>query len=429
MKRWKLTSQLALLAIIGLLPGTVLGAGFALFEHGARAVAMAGAFGATADDPTAGYYNPAGLAFQKGTQVAFGAYMIDFGSDFTGANPYPGANYAAKQVSQTHVPPHLYLAGDLTNELRWGIAVDTPFGLGTWWSDKFEGRFVTKRTDLKVINFNPNLAYRVGDVLAFAVGADMYITNVDLTKSIGVINPYTQTVAEVGQAHIYTKGQKGWGWNAGVLAKLQGGFSVGLTYRSTVKVDMKGNASFVQFATGYNDFDAIIRSQIPFAKNPSVTTNITFPAEYRAALAWQGEKWTAEFDFQRQGWHTFKNLPITIKGYAALSSVRPENYEDSNSYRLGFEWKKSASLSFEFGGLYDKTPVPTESVSPLLPDADRRGITAGFSYAFTGKTKLDVGYMHLMFPERSTKGLDGDNFNGKYQNRAELLGFTLTHSF
>jgi long-chain fatty acid transport protein len=429
MKRWNLKGQLVLLAVVGLVPGTVLGAGFALFEHGARAVAMGGAFGAIADDVTAGYFNPAGLAFQKGTQVAMGGFMIQFGSDFKGANPYPGAGYTAKQEDQIHTPAYLYAAGDLTNELRWNISVNTPFGLGTWWADDFAGRYITKRTDLKVVNFNPNLAYRVGDVLAFGLGVDMYMAKVDLTKSIGVINPYTQTVAEVGQAHVYAKQQMGWGWNAGVLAKLQGGFSLGLTYRSTVKVDMKGETSFVQFATGHADFDQIIATQIPFNKNPKTTTSITFPSEYRVALAWQGEKWTAELDWQRQGWDTFKNLPITIEGYAALSSVRPENYQNSDCYRLGFEWKKSAKVSFQFGGLYDKSPVPDTSVSPMLPDADRRGISAGFSYAFTGKTRLDVGYLHLMFPERSTKGLDGDNFNGKYQNRAELLGFTLSHSF
>jgi long-chain fatty acid transport protein len=429
MKRWKLAGQLAILAVIVLVPGTVMGAGFALFEHGARAVAMGGAFGATADDVTANYFNPAGLAFQKGTQVAGGAFMIQFGSKFNGDNPYPGTNYSESQVDQIHTPAYLYAAGDLTPELRWGVAIDTPFGLGTWWPDDFAGRYITKRTDLKVFNLNPNLAYKIGDVLAFGVGADMYMVNVDLTKSIGVINPYTQQVAEVGQAHIYTDKQTGWGWNAAMMAKLQAGFSLGLTYRSTVKVDMDGKASFVQFPTGNPDFDAIIATQIPFGTNPNVTTSITFPAEMRAALAWQGEKWTAEFDWMRQGWHTFKELPINIEGYPQLSSVRPENYKDSDCYRLGFEWKKSSKVSFQFGGLYDKTPVPTESVSPLLPDADRKGISAGISWAFTGKARLDIGYLHLMFPERSTEGKDPDNFNGTYKNSAELLGFTLVYSF
>jgi long-chain fatty acid transport protein len=413
----------------GLLPGTMLGAGFALFEHGARGVAMAGAFGAIADDPTAGYYNPAGLAFQSGTHAAIGAYFIQVDSKVQGADPYPGSNYQAEQEAQIFYPPHAYVDGNLTANTRWGIAVTTPFGLGTWWPDDFAGRYITKRTDLKVFNVNPNFATRMGDDLAFAVGADLYVSNVDLTKSIGLVNPYTQTIAEVGQAHISTKQQTGWGWNAAMLAKLQGGFSVGLTYRSSVKIDMDGTASFTQFPTGHADFDAIVASVIPFGSKPDAKTNIEFPSESRIALAWQGQRWTVEADVVRMGWHSFKELPITIVGYPQLSSVRAENYKDSNSYRLGFEWKKSDKLAFEFGYLYDQSPVPTETVSPILPDADRTGLSAGFSWSLSASTRLDVGYLHLMFKDRSTEGLDADNFNGTYSNQGELLGFTLVFRF
>ena len=72
-----------------LVPALVFGNGFALFEHGARGVAMGGAFCAIADDATAGYYNPAGLAFLEGTQAAAGAFLITESSVFEGDNPFP----------------------------------------------------------------------------------------------------------------------------------------------------------------------------------------------------------------------------------------------------------------------------------------------------------------------------------------------------
>jgi long-chain fatty acid transport protein len=429
MTRARLLSCLVVLVIAGLLPGTSEGAGFALFEHGARGVAMGGAFGATADDPTAGYYNPAGLAFQAGTHAAGGAYFIQFGSTLKGDNPYPGKDYRVEQEDQIHYPMHAYFDTDISNEVRFGVAVTVPFGLGTWWPDDFAGRYVTKRTDVKVFNLNPNIAYRAADNLAIAVGLDYYVANVDLTKSIGIINPYTQSVAEVGQAHIYTDAQTGLGWNAGFLAKLGRGISIGVAYRSPVRVNMDGKASFVQFPSGNADFDAIVATQIPFDRNPNVTTSIKFPDELRLAAAWQWDNMTVEADVVRQGWSSFKELPVTIEGYARLSSVRPENYHDSSCYRIGVEWRKSEKIAYQFGALYDETPVPTESVSPLLPDADRRGLSVGIAWALTAATRLDIGYLHLMFPERSTKGLDGDNFNGRYQNQAELLGFTLVHRF
>jgi long-chain fatty acid transport protein len=173
-------------ATIGLLltPALALGAGFSLFEHGARGVALGGAFGATADDPTALYYNPAGLAFLEGTQVAAGAYFITLSSDFKGANPYPGVGYEASQQGQIFTPPHIYVTGDLGSSLKWGVGFYAPFGLGTWWDDDFAGKFITKRADLKIYNLNPTLAYKLSEQFSVAVGADYFITEVDLTKSI-----------------------------------------------------------------------------------------------------------------------------------------------------------------------------------------------------------------------------------------------------
>ena len=72
MRMARRTGLLALAVCLLLVPAASHGAGFALFEHGARAVALGGAFGATADDPTAIYFNPAGIAFLQGTQMAVG---------------------------------------------------------------------------------------------------------------------------------------------------------------------------------------------------------------------------------------------------------------------------------------------------------------------------------------------------------------------
>jgi long-chain fatty acid transport protein len=422
-RRW-LVAGAVLLA-----PTLAFGSGFALFEHGARAVAMAGAFGATADDPTAVYYNPAGLAFLEGTQAAGGFYLIQPTSEFTGESPYPGAGYTAEQEDQVFYPPHAYLTGGFTDRLKWGVGVYAPFGLGTWWPDDFAGRYISKRIDLRVINFNPNVAYKLSDSFAIAAGFDYYLIDLDLTKSVGLVNPYTQRVAEVGQVHIEADQQTAWGYNVALLAKLGGGFSAGASYRSRAKLEAEAKGSFVQFPTGYADFDAIVAGNIPFDENPDVESEVLFPAEIRLGLAWHGQRWAVEANAVRQGWDTFDELPMIFVDYPALSQVRPENYEDSDTYRLGFEYKASERWAFQFGGLLDESPVPTAAVSPLLPDADRVGISAGFSWAFTPNMRLDVGFLHLMFDERSTEGEDPDGFNGEYKNRAELLGMTLVYRF
>jgi long-chain fatty acid transport protein len=414
-----------------LLPSLAKGGGFALYEHGSRAVGMGGAFAATADDPTAGYYNPAGLAFLKGTQVAGGAFFITETSKFRGTDPYPGTGYSESMKQQVFYPPHLYVTGKLYKDLRWEVGVFAPFGLGTWWPDAYAGKFITKRVDLKVFNVNPNLAWKVTDNLALAAGLDYFVSSVDLTKSIGVVNPYTQQVAEVGQVHLFSKSwETGTGWNAAALFKFGPGFSAGVSFRSRVKVKYSdADASFIQFPTGYADFDAIVASELPFDHNVAGRTEVNYPSELRGGLAWRNDTWTLEFDAVRIGWNSFQDLPITIVDRPDLSSVRPEKFHTSTTLRLGAEYRPSDQIAWQFGVLKDPTPMPTASVSPLLPDADRWGFSLGVAWMMSPNTRFGVSFLHLPFDERSTNGEDLDNFNGKYKTRAELLGFSLVYTF
>ena len=57
-------SPLAAALAVLLIAGSAWAGGFNIYEMGARATALGGAFTATADDASALFYNPAGLAFQ-----------------------------------------------------------------------------------------------------------------------------------------------------------------------------------------------------------------------------------------------------------------------------------------------------------------------------------------------------------------------------
>jgi len=252
---------------------------------------------------------------------------------------------------------------------------------------------------------------------------------VSLTKSIPSINPYTQRVVEIGQVHMYSDISDGIGFNLAFMAKPTEAFSVGASYRSRVKVKYDAKASFVQIPTGYADFDAIVSSLLPFSINPKGQTEVNFPAEYRIGFGLHTGALTTSVDVVLMDWDSFQELPITIVGYPALSSVKKENYEDAMTYRLGFEYRTSKQWSWLVGALYDETPEPVEAFGPLLPDANRWGASAGFSYDMTEKIRVDVGYLYLRFEDRSTNGLDPDNFNGQYHTTAHLLGVTLGYKF
>jgi len=409
--------------------------GFALFEHGNRGMAMGGAMTAVADDPSALFWNPAGIAFQtdEGTQVQLGITFITANQDFNGDSPYPGDGYHAEQKSQTFYPPHLYLVMPLGDKAAFGFSVINPFGLGTYWDDDFAGRFISKRVDIKTYNLSPNFAFKLSEHFALGLGVDYLVGQIDLTKNIGMINPYTQHVADVGQVHLQTDGlgNDAWGWHAGLQGKF-GGFSIGALYRSEIDMDFTdGYGSFRQFQTGYADYDAALAALIPFGEDAAMTSNIVFPDYFQIGMAWENEKWTISGQWGTMGWSSFQELPINFTDYPHLSDTVVENYEDADQWRIGLEYRSSGKLALRLGYLDDETPQPVESMSPLLGDGGRQGYTCGIGFNIHG-IQTDIGYMYLKFDTRHTGdngGVSLDGYEGSYKTRANLIGITTTLKF
>ena len=69
--------KLVILAVIGMFAySNAFASGFQLNEQGARALAMGGAFAGLANDPSALYFNPAGITQLRGTNFYFGTTLI-----------------------------------------------------------------------------------------------------------------------------------------------------------------------------------------------------------------------------------------------------------------------------------------------------------------------------------------------------------------
>ena len=89
--------------------GSAFGSGFSIFEQGAKATAMGGAFCATADDPSAIFYNVAGIAQQRHTAFYAGGTAINFANEFAG-DPNDAFTSGQKGFYKRHtfVPPNAY---------------------------------------------------------------------------------------------------------------------------------------------------------------------------------------------------------------------------------------------------------------------------------------------------------------------------------
>jgi long-chain fatty acid transport protein len=411
--------------------GPAFGAGFGIFEQGTRAMGMAGAFTAQADDPSLLFHNPGGLAFVEESAVAGGfTWIRSISAEFEGANPFPGEGYQAEMETLSEFPPHAYYVAPVNTTWKWGLAVNSPFGLVTEWPDDFAGRFVSQKAALQAIDLVPTLGWQVNDNFGIGFGAIARFSSVELKQSAAQVNPFTQRATEIARLELESDlDNSGYGFTAGILHRVGQHFSWGLSYRSKVEIDYSGDARLHQVPSGNAQFDAILRSRLPFDRDLPVETTIEFPDMASLGFAvGLTENLLVETDINWTGWSSFDALTIDFTGGATNSLPDreiPEHWDDAMNYRVGFRWRRPES-DVRFGYVFDETPQPEEAVSPLLPDSDRHGITVG--YGTTGEGFVwDVALMYLMFEERERNLTFPDEpvFLGEYSQEAVLLGVTL----
>lgn len=423
---------LGLLALGSLVSAPLHAAGFSIFEQGTRAMGMAGAFTAQADDPSLLFHNVGGLGFVEEQDVAVGfTWIHGLTAELEGANPFPGEGYEAEQKALSEFPPHLYWVRPLNDTWKFGFGIMTPFGLTTEWEDpgQFAGRYISTKAALQAFDFQPTIGWRVTDNFSIGVGAIARLSTLELNRYIPAVNPFTLQVADVGRIKIEGDFSEGYGYTFGVLHRVNNSFSWGLNYRSKIEVDYTGDGRVTQILTN-TPFDQVVPSVIPFNRDLPVETTIEFPDSASLGLLFAlSPNLRLETDINWTGWSTFDEVPITFTGGAGNSlpsSVLPEEWEDVWNYRAGLRWTASPTTEWRFGYVFDETPQPEEGVSPLLPDADRNGFTLGYGRTGPG-FNYDLAVMYLDFKERTRARSfpsEGDFF-GTYSTQALLVGVTL----
>jgi len=424
---------LSVVALVTLAAAPLYAAGFSIYEQGSKAMGMAGAFTAQADDPSLLFYNAGGLAFVTKTDFSVGAtWITSTKAEFQGAAPFPGPNYSAKQEKLSEFPPHAYWVQPITANWKFGLGIETPFGLTTSWEnpDQFAGRFLSTKASVQVIDVNPTLGWQITPTFGLGVGGIVRVSKVELNRHIPAINPFTLMPADVGRLKLESDYAKdSYGFNIGILHRWNESFSWGISYRSEIKADYEGDARITQISTGNPVFDALVAAQIPFGKDLPVKTGIDYPAEASLGLAFAlTRSLLLETDVNWTGWSSFKNVAIDFTGgpgNALPDANLPQNWKDVYNYRAGLRWTTTPASQWRFGIVFDNTPQPEENVSPLLPDADRIGYCVG--YGHTQGFRFDAALMYLDFKKRTKNIISADQgpFQGTYDTQAVLLGLTI----
>ena len=384
-------------------------AGFALIEQNASGLgnAYAGA-AAVAEDASTIFFNPAGMTRLPDRQIVVVGHLIKPQAEFSGTvSPAIGGGQGGDAGSWSFVP-NAYFAYRLTPKVHLGVGLNSPFGLKTEYGPGWMGRYQAIKSEVKTVNLNPSIAYKLSDTLSLGAGLNIQRIEAVLTslQPLGAPPAPTPLVTIKGDDY-------GWGYNLGALWQATPATRIGLSYRSEVAYTLEGTSS-----TSNPSVTSL---------NGPVTADITLPASASLSLFHTlSSQWDLLADVTWTGWSSFDRLPIQ----GTVNKTTPENWQDILRYSLGATWHMSDKLSLRGGLAYDEAPVSDRYRTPRIPDGARTWVALGGQYRLSGRGALDFGYAHLFVNSPELQSTDnGTTLNGQYDSQVDILSVQYTHSF
>lgn len=408
-------------------------AGFAITENGASGLgnAYAGA-AAIAEDASTIWFNPAGMTYIEGTQVVGAMHFInvegsfnDDGSKAAGVGLGPlnarplggeGGNLGAFAVI-----PNFFYKRDLTDTVKFGLGVTAPFGLKTEYDKSWLGRFQAIKSEVKSININPSLAFKVNEKLSLGFGLSAMWMEAELTSAVNLGN---------SESNIKVKGDDwGFGYNFGAIYQATEATRLGLSYRSKVKQDLDGKSR-----SPFTGLDALPNRTL----NGDVIATTTLPESLSfSVFSKLNNRWDLMGDITWTKWSRFKKLAIDRDNGSNLTTT-PENWNNVLRYSIGTNYQYNDNLKLRAGLAFDEEAIDTQYRTPRIPGNDRTWLTLGAGWQYSQNTKLDIGYAHIFAKDAkiddnltsTTPGTPGKGrVTGKYRGHADILSVQLTHNF
>jgi long-chain fatty acid transport protein len=384
----KLFSRLGFLAVFAS-SAVAQAAGFQLGEESASATGMAGAFTAKADDASAIFYNPAGIAKLRGPQVYLGGMVIVGESDAhsTPAFAIPGGSQDSHL--QAVFVPNFYLSWGLPHGFAVGIGAFTNFGLKVTWFSNWAGRFVSTWANLEDVTFNPTVAWQ--PVRWFSIGAGLDVTpaRVELARAENVID---------AEARLKFKANGvGVGGNVAVLfevprANHPSPFQVGVSYRSQYNL---------KFDDGVLRANSVPIELTPILHDTSATVEVPIPDTVSLGVGGRPvDRLFVQFQFDWTNWERLQSLQLNASN-KMLSQTIVTNWRDGYTLRIGGEYNfgpVAARLGFGF----DWTPVPQSTLGPIVPDSFRYLVAGGAKVNLPRGFALEAAIMGVIFKDRQS---------------------------
>lgn len=417
--------QLLLAALVGSLCSNALAGGFSIRGKSASGLGNGTAGTAVlAEDASAVYNNPAAMQDLDGTHFSAVLHTIvsdlrfeDGGSNISGP--------ASSTVDDPHLVPNLYYVRTVGNDLRFGLGIYTPYGLGLDYDDDWKGRYITTGTDLQVVNFSPALSWRASDKLNLGAGIDLQYINATLENAVDfgtICYLYGITSCAAPQANDGSQTLTGnnWalGYSLGLTYDIDTLTRLGMSFHSATRHDIEGDSDFegapavLQAMDMFTDTGGQLELELPETLSLGLSRQVSPQLMLLADATWTR-------------WSRYDALVVEFDNNTPTSSS-PQNWNDTwrlsvgGNYRLNERWLLRAGFS------HDPSPIPdAQHLSPRVPDTTRNWLSLGSSTRINSEMEMDMALAYTLPQSYRIDNTDsmGHNLKGEYES--EILYLTL----
>lgn len=404
--------------VASLFSGTASAAGFQLLEQNASGLgnAFAGS-AAVAEDASTVFWNPAGMALLPGKQFVVGVDAVRPSAKFSNSGSVAatgrplGSN--GGDAGDWGGVPFGYFTMQIAPSLTFGLGLSAPFGLKTEYDSDWAGRFLAVKSEIKTININPSIAWKVNDQVSLGFGVNWQRVDAELTRKVNAVaaEPLAKIEAD----------DDAWGYNLGAIFQVSPTTRIGASYRSEIKYDLTGNATFEAPAS---------------ALNTPIKADIKLPDVFILSAVQQlGDKWEMLGDISWTGWSKLEKL--TIKR-ASGTTLTEENLQWRDTFRVAFgaNYKYSDQWKIRMGIAFDQSPVEDQFRLPRVPDNDRTWLSIGAQYKPSKESAIDFGYTYIFIKDAPINANGGvttiptnGTLRGDYDSNVHILGVQYAQSF
>lgn len=367
----------------------------------AFATARGNAFTATADAPSAVFYNIGGLTQLEGTQVQANVYAFSAEHTFSG-------EFVSDAKADNHFQPlpNFFAAHKIKNQpFAIGFGMYAPFALGVDWGADAPFAAVGYRSELAYVKHAFALAWKVTDTLSVGIGVSYDNADISLKTAgpLGSIEGDDQTI----------------GHSLSIRWQPSEHHAFGLNYQAATELTFKGHQTNFEVPS-FGFF------------SDSAEADLDFPESITFGYSWRpNEWWNVEFNIDWTNWDKVDDIKITNSFYT--TSV-PLNWESAFLFDIGATRYFENGWNISVGYTYVENAVSEDDFTPLVPDTNRNFLNVGcgrqydrfswqlaYQLSFDTKRTLSNTPTSLSDPSLLT--------NGEYDLQSQSLAFSVAYKF